>query len=109
MAIHGYCGVIGVVVCGFVLWGYPSSPHAEYPPITPWGQATGALIMCVLGFIPCYVIAKLLNRKNMLRVPFEVELIGLDHEHLHEEILQAQEVRDSDRDALAQYLSEVNS
>ena len=72
-------------------------------------QAIGALIMCVLGFVPCYVMAWLLNRKQMLRVPFEVELIGLDYEHQHEENRQAQEVRDTDREVLAQRIAEVNS
>ena len=28
VAVHGYTGFLGVVVAGFVLWGYPSSPDA---------------------------------------------------------------------------------
>ena len=59
VAVHGYTGFLGVVVAGFVLWGYPSSPDAllghetPYATVTPWGQFIGAVIMFfVLGFIP---------------------------------------------------------
>ena len=80
VAIHGYCGSIGVVAAGFLLWGYPSSTHAGYASITPWGQISGALIMFLgLGFIPCYVAAGILRRMGILRIPREVEVAGLDH------------------------------
>ncbi|MGI9408272.1 MAG: ammonium transporter, partial [Hyphomicrobiaceae bacterium] len=26
VAVHGYAGFLGLIICGFVLWGYPSSP-----------------------------------------------------------------------------------
>ena len=29
VAVHGYAGFFGVVICGFVLWGYPSSPDEQ--------------------------------------------------------------------------------
>ena len=45
----------------------------------------------------------------MLRVPFEVELIGLDHEHIHEEALQGREVRDADRVALARHSTNLRT
>ena len=79
VAVHGYAGFYGVVVAGFVLWGYPSSMHADYAAITPWGQVLGALIMfMILGFIPGYVAAGVLRYMGCLRVPAEVELAGLD-------------------------------
>jgi ammonia channel protein AmtB len=34
--------------------------------------------MFSLGFIPTYIVAKILNGANLLRVPKEVELVGLD-------------------------------
>ena len=53
VAVHGYCGFLGVVVAGFLLWGAPSSPYEGYAAISPWGNTIGALIMFfVLGFIP---------------------------------------------------------
>ncbi len=79
VAVHGYAGFFGVVICGFVLWGYPASPFEGYATITPWGQFAGALIMFfVLGFFPGLVAAKILDRVGLLRVPREVELSGLD-------------------------------
>ena len=79
VAVHGYAGFFGVCIAGFVLWGYPSSPNPEYAVITPWGQIAGAIIMFwVLGFAPAFLVAKLLAKLNMLRIPMEIELVGLD-------------------------------
>lgn len=78
VAVHGYAGFFGVVVAGFFLWGYPASPTYEST-ITPWGQLIGAIIMFgVLGFLPGFVAAKILNAVGLLRVPPEVEMAGLD-------------------------------
>jgi ammonium transporter, Amt family len=62
VAVHGYGGFLGVVIAGFVLWGAPSSP----------------CIMFALGFVPVWLLAKLLNARGLLRVPAKVELEGLD-------------------------------
>jgi len=79
VAVHGYAGFIGVVICGFVLWGYPSSPFDGYAVITPWGQFAGAIIMFwVLGFIPGWIVAKILAAFGLLRIPKEIEIAGLD-------------------------------
>jgi ammonia channel protein AmtB len=79
VAVHGYAGFIGLVIAGFVLWGHPSSPFDGYAPITPWGNFIGAIIMFwVLGFIPCWIVAKILNSMGLLRVPAAMELAGLD-------------------------------
>jgi ammonia channel protein AmtB len=89
VAVHGYAGFLGVCAVGFVLWGYPSSPdallgHAEpWARVTPWGQFAGAVIMFwVLGFIPGYILSWILKKANLLRVPREVELAGLDYHGL---------------------------
>ena len=82
VAVHGYAGVVGLVICGFVLWGYPSSGYdgLGYAAINPVGMIIGAFIMfVVLGFIPGYVIAKILHAAGKLRIPREVELAGLDY------------------------------
>lgn len=79
VAVHGYAGFYGVVIAGFMLWGYPSSMNADYAAITPWGQLAGAVIMFfVLGFVPGYTAAGLLKALGRLRVPPAVELAGLD-------------------------------
>ena len=79
VAVHGYAGFFGVVIAGFVLWGQPSSPYEGFAVITPWGQFAGAVIMFwVLGFIPAYVLARILNAYDLLRIPKEIELLGLD-------------------------------
>ena len=52
-----------------------------YATISPLGQFIGALIMfVVLGLIPGYIIAKVLNGMGKLRIPREVEIAGLDYE-----------------------------
>ena len=79
VAVHGYAGFFGVVIAGFVLWGYPSSPNPEYAAITPWGQFIGAVIMFwVLGFIPALVLGLICKSFGILRIPKAVELAGLD-------------------------------
>ncbi len=41
VAVHGYCGFIGVAIAGFMLWGYPSSPYEGYAAINPVGNFIG--------------------------------------------------------------------
>jgi ammonia channel protein AmtB len=79
VAVHGYGGFMGVVIAGFVLWGYPASQIYPAAVVTPWGNAIGAVIMfLVLGFIPTYIVAGILKSCNALRIPREIELVGLD-------------------------------
>jgi ammonia channel protein AmtB len=89
VAVHGYAGFIGLIICGFVLNGYPSSGYSvgamwdgsTYASINPLGQFLGAIIMFgVLGMLPGYIIAKVLHGMGKLRIPREVELAGLDYE-----------------------------
>ena len=91
VAVHGYAGVAGLIICGFVLNGYPSSGYSvgamwvgtDYAPINPLGMFIGAIIMFgVLGLIPGYVIAKILQAMGKLRIPRDVELAGLDYNML---------------------------
>ncbi|MEM7210070.1 MAG: ammonium transporter [Pseudomonadota bacterium] len=79
VAVHGYAGFLGVCIAGFMLWGYPSSPNPEYATINPIGQFVGALIMFgLLGFLPGWIFAKILNGFGLLRIPPSVEMAGLD-------------------------------
>jgi ammonia channel protein AmtB len=99
VAVHDYAGFIGLVICGFVLWGHPATAgyHAEVATINPVGQFLGACIMfIVLGFIPAFIVSKILSMLGMLRVPPAVELVGLDmSEELREE-MDAIEVSEAD-------------
>jgi Amt family ammonium transporter len=91
VAVHGYAGVFGVIAAGFILWGYPAAapgPEGEvawfttpdgWPAINPLGNFLGAIIMFgVLGFLPAFVVAKVLDHFGFLRVPYSVEAAGLD-------------------------------
>ena len=79
VAVHGYAGFFGVVIAGFVLWGYPSSPDTSFAAINPLGQIAGAIIMFgVLGFLPGWIIALILRGCGILRIPEAVEIAGLD-------------------------------
>ena len=89
VAVHGYAGFVGLVICGFVLNGYPSSGYSvgamwdgtTYASINPLGMFIGAIIMFfVLGMIPGYIIAKILHGMGKLRIPREAEIAGLDYE-----------------------------
>jgi ammonia channel protein AmtB len=79
VAVHGYAGFAGLVIAGFVLWGQPASPFEGYAIINPLGMFIGALIMFgVLGFLPGFAMAAVLNSFGLLRVSRKVELEGLD-------------------------------
>lgn len=85
VAVHGYAGFLGVVIAGFMLWGYPASPFLEVT-INPVGNFIGAIIMFfVLGFIPGLILAKILNAMGILRIPHDVELAGLDIDYMIED------------------------
>ena len=94
VAVHGYAGVVGLIICGFVLWGYPSSGYEGYAAINPIGMIIGAIIMFgLLGFLPGWIIAKVLNGMGKLRIPHEVELAGMDFNYM--------EAAKADEDAVA--------
>ena len=98
VAVHGYAGVVGLIIAGFVLWGHPSSPYDGYASINPLGQIAGAIIMFgVLGFLPGYVASKILNSFGLLRIPKEIELLGLDFQTKREEDRAAREVREAEK------------
>jgi ammonia channel protein AmtB len=99
VAVHGYAGFFGVVVAGFMLWGYPSSPFEGYATISPWGQFIGAVIMFfVLGLIPAWIMAKILHGMGVLRIPREIELVGLDINHESLRSVEADEVAQAIRE-----------
>jgi ammonia channel protein AmtB len=99
VAVHGYAGFIGLIIAGFMLWGHPATAayHAEVATINPLGQFLGAIIMFgVLGFLPAFIVSKILMGMGMLRVPPAVELVGLDMSEEFAEELDAIEVSQAD-------------
>jgi ammonia channel protein AmtB len=103
VAVHGYAGFFGVVVAGFVLWGYPSSPNTDYAAINPIGQIVGAIIMFgVLGFLPGWIIALILKGCGILRIPEAVEIAGLDSAVRAEVEADEQAIVEAERESAAQ-------
>ena len=76
VAVHGFCGFYGVFLVGIFAGGYPTGVNNV--PVSFGGQLMGILTFLPLGFLPGFVAAWLLKKANLLRVPPEVELEGLD-------------------------------
>jgi ammonia channel protein AmtB len=99
VAVHGYGGFLGVVIAGFMLWGYPSSPTEGYAAINPLGNFAGAVIMfLVLGFIPAYVVSAILKAFGLLRIPREIELVGLDLSEYAARYMDEDDIRKAELD-----------
>ena len=77
VGVHGFSGLFGSVVVGIAAAGYPQGDGI--PSINLVGQLVGALVCVILlGFIPGYVSSWVLKKFNLLRVPPEEEIKGLD-------------------------------
>jgi ammonia channel protein AmtB len=76
VAVHGVSGFLGVFWVGIFAAGYPTG--LENVDSSFGGQMMGIITFFPLGFIPGYLIAWGLRKANLLRVPPEVELEGMD-------------------------------
>ena len=76
VAVHGVAGFLGMFFVGIFAAGYPTG--LEGVESSFGGQMMGIMTFFPLGFLPGYFIAWGLRKMNMLRVPPEVELEGLD-------------------------------
>jgi Amt family ammonium transporter len=76
VAVHGFCGFYGVFLVGIFAGGYPTGINNVETSFG--GQLVGILTFFPLGFLPGFFFSWLLKRFNLLRVPPEVELEGLD-------------------------------
>jgi ammonia channel protein AmtB len=78
VTVHGTIGIMGVLAVGVFGWGYPALTGEGAPTISLYGQAIGALVMILLGFVPGYLVSLLLKALGMLRVSERAEINGLD-------------------------------
>jgi ammonium transporter, Amt family len=76
-SVHGYCGFLGLLFAGLLASGYPNVAEGA-PMVSLYGQLVGAAVMALLGFIPGYVISLGLKMAGLLRVPDDIEEMGLD-------------------------------
>ena len=76
VAVHGFGGAMGVLVVGLFAAGYPNVNGM--PPVSLLGQVVGLVVMAALGFIPGYAISAVMKATGYLRVPRDVEIMGLD-------------------------------
>jgi Amt family ammonium transporter len=75
-AIHGWCGILGVMLIGVFVGGYPTGLNGV--PTSFGGQLMGAMVIIPLSFLTGWAVSYALKKFNLLRVPPEVELEGLD-------------------------------
>ena len=76
VAVHGGMGFLGMLWVGVFAAGYPTGVNNVDSSIG--GQLIGMATFLPLGFLSGYVASLVLKKLNLLRVPPEVELEGLD-------------------------------
>jgi ammonia channel protein AmtB len=76
VAVHGFSGFLGVLWVGVFAAGYPTGINNVESSL--WGQLIGMATFIPLGFLSGWLASKLLKKLNLLRVPPEIELDGLD-------------------------------
>ncbi|MDQ3894323.1 MAG: ammonium transporter [Actinomycetota bacterium] len=76
VAVHGVCGFYGPLLVGIFAGGFPTGVNNV--PSSLGGQLMGMMAFLPLAFLPGYIASWVLKKVNLLRVPPEVELEGLD-------------------------------
>jgi ammonium transporter, Amt family len=76
VAVHGAAGFLGMLWVGVFAAGYPTGLNNVDSSIG--GQLMGMATFLPLGFLTGYFASWVLKKLNILRVPPEVELMGLD-------------------------------
>ena len=84
VAVHGVAGFLGVLWVGVFAAGYPTGINNVDSSL--WGQLLGIATFLPLGFLTGWVASFVLRKLNLLRVPPEVELAGLDVVEYHQDI-----------------------
>ncbi len=76
VAVHGVMGFWGVLLVGIVAGGYPTGAAGIETSFL--GQLVGVAALFPLAFLSGYIGSGILKKMNLLRVPPEVEIEGLD-------------------------------
>jgi Amt family ammonium transporter len=76
VAVHGSMGFLALIWVGVFAAGYPTGVNNVDSSI--WGQLLGIATFLPLGFLSGWVASYIMKKLNILRVPPEVELMGLD-------------------------------
>ena len=76
VAVHGFAGFLGILWVGVFAAGYPTGVNNVESSIG--GQLMGLATFLPLGFLSGWFASWLLKKLNLLRVPPEVEIDGLD-------------------------------
>jgi ammonia channel protein AmtB len=76
VAVHGWSGFLGMLWVGVFAAGYPTGLNNVDSSLT--GQLIGMATFLPLGFLSGWVASWILKKLNLLRVPPEVEIEGLD-------------------------------
>jgi ammonium transporter, Amt family len=76
VAVHGVAGFLGMLWVGVFAAGYPTGINNIESSIG--GQLMGMATFLPLGFLSGFIASFVLRKANLLRVPPEVELAGLD-------------------------------
>lgn len=76
VSVHGVMGMWGVLLVGIVAGGYPTGAAGIETSFL--GQLVGVATLFPLAFLSGYIGSGILKKMNLLRVPPEVEIEGLD-------------------------------
>jgi ammonium transporter, Amt family len=76
VAVHGAMGFLGMLWVGVFAAGYPTGVNNVDSSI--WGQLIGCATFLPLGFLSGWFASWVMKKLNILRVPPEVEIMGLD-------------------------------
>jgi ammonium transporter, Amt family len=84
VAVHGVAGFLGMLWVGIFAAGYPTGINNVDSSIG--GQLIGIATFLPLGFLSGWVASLVLRKLNLLRVPPEVEVQGLDVSEYEEDL-----------------------
>jgi Amt family ammonium transporter len=76
VAVHGFAGFLGPLWVGVFAAGYPTGINNV--DVSIGGQLMGMATFLPLGFLTGWVMSFVMKKLNILRVPLEVEVDGLD-------------------------------
>jgi ammonia channel protein AmtB len=81
VSVHGVAGIWGVLAMGIFASGYPGMDDT-IPQVSFMGQAVGAIVMFLVGFVPGYGVSFVMKMMDWLRVPDHVQEAGIDKAEL---------------------------